>query len=170
MIWFETWLVFSCSYSMREFDNLLLYVSTSSMMTWTYLVGAKDCHTSGKGWHKMSLWHVGHVKALVWFWWIDETLSANLVYLSDQEIGNTIASGGTMVKIMMMVWPWWWSSAWTWKRIKRKTKSLRQRWNLIGAFWFSDQDTLRVWSHLGLIAVLLRGGETRIKMRLSKCH
>ena len=29
------------------------------------------------------------VKALVWFWLIDETLSANLVYQSDHEIGNT---------------------------------------------------------------------------------
>ena len=29
------------------------------------------------------------VKALVWFWWIDETLSANLVYQSDYEIGGT---------------------------------------------------------------------------------
>ena len=33
----------------------------------------------------------GHatVKALVWFWWIDETLSANLAYQSDYEIGST---------------------------------------------------------------------------------
>ena len=29
------------------------------------------------------------MKALVWFWWIDETLSANLVYQSDHEIGST---------------------------------------------------------------------------------
>ena len=29
------------------------------------------------------------VKALVWFWLIDETLSANLVYQSDYEIGST---------------------------------------------------------------------------------
>ena len=34
------------------------------------------------------------VKALVWFWLIDETLSANLVYLSVHEIGSTILSGG----------------------------------------------------------------------------
>ena len=44
------------------------------------------------------------MKALVWFWEIDETLSVNLVYLSDYEIGGTIPSGGAMVKIMMMVW------------------------------------------------------------------
>ena len=43
------------------------------------------------------------LKALVWFWLIDETPSANLVYLSDYEIGSTIPSGGAMEKIMMMV-------------------------------------------------------------------
>ena len=32
---------------------------------------------------------VESVKALVWFWRIDETLSANLVYQSDYEIGGT---------------------------------------------------------------------------------
>jgi hypothetical protein len=83
----------------------------------------------------------GGLKALVWFWWINETLSANLVYQSDHEIGSTIPSGGAMLKIMMMVWWPWWSSAWTWKRRKRKTKNLRQRWNLIWAFWFGDRDT-----------------------------
>ena len=35
----------------------------------------------------------GILKALVWFWWIDETLSANLVYQSDYEIGSTTPSG-----------------------------------------------------------------------------
>ena len=33
------------------------------------------------------------MKALVWFWLIDETLSANLVYHNDYEIGSTIPSG-----------------------------------------------------------------------------
>ena len=47
------------------------------------------------------------LKALVWFWLIDETLSANLVYQSDYEIGSTTPS----VKAnedhdMMMVLPW----------------------------------------------------------------
>ena len=32
------------------------------------------------------------MKALVWFWWIDETLSANLVYQSDYEIDSTTPS------------------------------------------------------------------------------
>ena len=36
----------------------------------------------------------GRLKALIWFWWIDETLSANQAYQSDHEIGSTIPSGG----------------------------------------------------------------------------
>ena len=46
------------------------------------------------------------VKALVWFWLIDETLSANLVYQSDYEIGSTTPSDEAMMKIMMMVTAW----------------------------------------------------------------
>ena len=47
----------------------------------------------------------GRLKALVWFWLIDETLSANLVYQSDYEIGSTIPSGEANEDhdIMMMV-------------------------------------------------------------------
>ena len=70
----------------------------------------------------------GQVKALVWFWWIDETLNANLVYQSDHKIGSTIPSVEQMVKIMMMVWPWWWSCARAWKRRQTKIKSSRRRW------------------------------------------
>ena len=43
------------------------------------------------------------MKALVWFWLIDETLSANLVYQSDYEIGSTTPSDEAMTKIMTMV-------------------------------------------------------------------
>ena len=43
------------------------------------------------------------VKALVWFWLIDETLSANLVYQSDYEIDSTTPSEDAMAKIMTMV-------------------------------------------------------------------
>ena len=32
---------------------------------------------------------ISPLKALVWFWLIDETLSANLVYQSNYEIGST---------------------------------------------------------------------------------
>ena len=46
----------------------------------------------------------GWLKALDWFWWIDETLSANLVYQSDHEIGSIFQVAKQMVKIMMMVW------------------------------------------------------------------
>ena len=35
----------------------------------------------------------GRLKAIVWFWWIDKTLSANLVYQIDYEIGSTTQSG-----------------------------------------------------------------------------
>ena len=46
------------------------------------------------------------VKALVWFWLIDETLSANLVYQSNYEIGSTTPSDEAMTKIMTMVIAW----------------------------------------------------------------
>ena len=38
------------------------------------------------------------LKALVWFWLIDETLSANHVYQNDYEIGSTTPSDEAMVK------------------------------------------------------------------------
>ena len=53
----------------------------------------------------------GSVKALVCFWLIDETLSANLVYQDDYEIGSTTPSDEAMAKIMTMVMAWWWSNA-----------------------------------------------------------
>ena len=46
------------------------------------------------------------LKALVWFYLIDETLSANLVYQSDYEIGSTTPSDEAMAKIMTMVMAW----------------------------------------------------------------
>ena len=46
------------------------------------------------------------MKALVWFWLIDETPSVNLVYLSDYEIGSTTPSDEAMKKIMTMVMAW----------------------------------------------------------------
>ena len=47
-----------------------------------------------------------YLKALVWFWLIDETLSANLVYQSDYEIGSIIPSDEAITKIMTMVMAW----------------------------------------------------------------
>ena len=46
------------------------------------------------------------LKALDWFWLIDETLSANLVYQDDYEIGSTTPSDEAMTKIMIMVIAW----------------------------------------------------------------
>ena len=47
------------------------------------------------------------MKALVWFWLIDETLSAILVYQSDYEIGSTFPCGeANEDHDMMMVIPW----------------------------------------------------------------
>ena len=46
------------------------------------------------------------LKALVWFWLIDETLSANLVYQSNYEIGSTTPSDEAMAKIITMVMAW----------------------------------------------------------------
>ena len=43
------------------------------------------------------------MKTLVWFWLIDETLSANLVYQDDHEIGSTTPSDEAMMKIMTLV-------------------------------------------------------------------
>ena len=65
----------------------------------------------------------GRLKALVWFWLIDEILSANLVYQSDYEIGSTTPSDEAMTKIMTMVMAWWWSNAWTWKEEREKQKA-----------------------------------------------
>ena len=63
----------------------------------------------------ISLWKGCHqlpkrerLKALVWFWLIDDTLSANLVYQSNYEIGSTIPSGeANEDHDIMMVMPWW---------------------------------------------------------------
>jgi len=46
------------------------------------------------------------VKALVWFWLIDQTLSANLVYQSNYEIGSTTPSDEAMANIMTIVMAW----------------------------------------------------------------
>ena len=43
------------------------------------------------------------MKALDWFWIIDETLSANLVYQDDHEIDSTTPSDEAMMKIMTLV-------------------------------------------------------------------
>ena len=57
-----------------------------------------------KGCHQLP--KKGRLKALVWFWLIDETLSANLVYQGDYEIGSTTPSDEAMTKIMTMAMAW----------------------------------------------------------------
>ena len=49
---------------------------------------------------------MAQLKALVWFWLINETISANLVYQDDYEIGSTTPSDEAMTKIMTMVIAW----------------------------------------------------------------
>ena len=45
----------------------------------------------------------GLLKTLVWFWWIDETLSANLVYQSKNEIGYAHSKWWSKMGMIMMV-------------------------------------------------------------------
>ena len=81
------------------------------------------------------------VKALVWFWWIDETLSANLVYQSDYEIGSTILSDGVMVKIMMIVVTMM-IKCLDLEKKKEKNKKLKAKVKLDRSFFrFGDRDT-----------------------------
>ena len=63
------------------------------------------------------------MKALVWFWLIDETLSANLVYQSDCEIGSIAPSDEAMVKIMTMVM----IKCWNLEKKKEKNKRLKAK-------------------------------------------
>ena len=49
----------------------------------------------------------GRLKAIVWFWLIDKTLSANLVYQSDYEIySTTLSDEANEDHNMIMVMPW----------------------------------------------------------------
>ena len=81
------------------------------------------------------------LEALVWFWWIDETLSANLVYLSDHEIGSIIPSGEATMKIMMMVMPCddQMLGLGEEEREKQKAQGKGETW--LELFCFGDQDT-----------------------------
>jgi hypothetical protein len=111
------------------------------------------------------------LKALVWFWWIDETLGTNLCALSEYEIGQVHSKWWSKWwRSWWWWWSWWWSRARTWKRRKRKTKWVQGKGEMYRAilFWWSR--------HLvGVITFRIDGrtikrGETRIEMRLSKCH
>ena len=82
------------------------YYFTHGRYAWTSNVNSIKSQfiSLKKGYHQLP--KRGRLKALVWFWLIDETLSANLVYLSDYEIGSTTPSDEAMMKIMTMVMDW----------------------------------------------------------------
>ena len=73
------------------------WASNMNSIEFQFISLYKGCHQLPK---------MGRLKALVWFWLIDETLSANLVYQSDHEIGSTTPSDEAMTKIMKMVMAW----------------------------------------------------------------
>ena len=115
-------------------------------------------------------WLDAHLKALVWFWWIDKTLSANPVYQSDYEIGNTTPSGEAMV---IMTWWWWWhgdDQVLELEKRRKKNKKLKTKVKLDRSFlvWWSKHlasvITFRIDGHT------IKRGETHIEMRLSKRH
>ena len=83
----------------------------------------------------MVLLSINMLKALVWFWWIDKTLSANLVYQSDYKIGNTTPSDEAMV---IMTWWWWHGDDQTLELGKRrkKNKKLKAKVKLDRSFSF----------------------------------
>ena len=58
------------------------------------------------------------LKALVWFWLIDETLSANLIYQDDHEIGSTTPSDEAMTKMIKCL---------NLEKKKEKTKRLKAK-------------------------------------------
>ena len=68
--------------------------SVTNLIKFQFISLCKGCH---------QLLKRERLKALVWFWLIDETLSANLVYQNDYEIGSTTLSDEAITKIMTLV-------------------------------------------------------------------
>ena len=94
--------------TIRSLWNLSLFF-THGKYAWTSNMDSIEFQfiSLWKGCHQLP--KRGRLKALVWFWWIDETLSANLVYQSDYEIGSTTQSGkANEDHDIMMVMPWYW--------------------------------------------------------------
>jgi hypothetical protein len=102
-------------------------------------------------------------------WWIDETLSANLVY---QVIMRYVA----LFQVMEQWWrSWWWcgdhvDQVLSLEKKKEKNKKLKAKVKLDRSFliWWSRHlvsvVTFRIDSHT------IKRGETRIEIQLSKCH
>ena len=148
----------TCPYPLHMVN--MLGQATWIQLNFKFISLCKGCHQLPKR---------ERLEALALFWWIDETLSDNLVYQSDHEIGSTIPSGGAMVKIMVMVWWPWWLSARLGKeeREKQKAQGKGETWQeLFGLVikTLSELITFRIDSHT------IKRGETHRKMLLSKCH
>ena len=86
--------------------------------------------------------HVSYVKALVWFWWIDETLCANLCSKWSWDMLVHIPSRGANR------WrSWWWCDhgddlvLGLGKEEREKQNGLKAKVKIIGPFCFGDQDT-----------------------------
>ena len=76
----------------------MLGQATWIQLNFNFISLYKGCHQLPKR---------GRLKALVWFWLIDETLSANLVYQDNYEIGSTTPSSeANEDHDMIMVMPW----------------------------------------------------------------
>ena len=84
------------------------------------------------------------LKTLVRFWWINETLSANLVYQSDYKIGSTTPSDKAMVKIMMMVM----IKCLNLEKKKEKNKKLKAKVKLDRNFFVLVIETLSECDHI----------------------
>ena len=91
------------SYEVYELEEIEAVVAPLSLdLTGVTPSAARRVKRTGRN----VLQRARRLKALVWFWLIDETLSANLVYQRDYEIGSTTPSDEEMAKIMTMVMAW----------------------------------------------------------------
>ena len=154
---------------LQEFCGEANYMYGCPLLTFNSALSNFNGFTFHSHYCMQSRLDIDKVKALVWFWWIDETLSANLVYLSDHEIGSTI-------QVVEQWWrSWWWcgdhdGQVLGLEKKKEKNKNLKAKVISIWAFfvWWSGHlasvITFRIDSHI------IKRGETRIEIRLSKWH
>ena len=108
------------------------------------------------------------LKALVWFWLIDETYWTNPMLKCVDKLGWSNPNGGAR----WWSWRWWWpqdvdQALHIWKRRKRKTKmGLRQRYNHRSHFCFGDQNIIKSVITFKIDSRTIKRGESRL-MRLS---